>query len=89
MPACQCAEKKRPAVVPKGANERPRQWFVLTRNSSRSAFNGYQERWSDYSYICCRVCGAHWRTKMNVGEFESSEYFPNRHEPRVEPISDD
>ncbi len=89
MPACQCAEKKRPATVPPGANERPRQWFVLTRNSSRSAFNGYHEAWSDYSNICCRVCGAHWRTKADVGDYADSEFFPEKSEPKVEPICDD
>jgi hypothetical protein len=77
-----------PIDLSPGSNERPRQWFVLTRNSSRSAFNGYRETWSDFSLIACRVCGAHWRTKSTfVSKLSNSEYFPERHEPRVEPIS--
>lgn len=89
MSACKCSERKRPtkSQLSPGSNERPRQWFVLQRNYSQSAFNGYSREWSAYSYICCRVCGAHWRTKSSiVGSLENSEFFPGRVEPKVEPI---
>lgn len=65
MPACQCSEARRPlwADLPAGSNERPRQWYVWTRNANHSAFNGYRRTWSPYSLVECRCCSALWRTK--------------------------
>lgn len=86
MPSCLCAERARPlpTCLAEGSNERPRQWFVLVRNESRSAFNGYAACWSDYSLIHCRVCGASWRTRgAFVGGLDNCEFFPERNPPQV------
>lgn len=86
--ACRCAERRRLFAheLPPGSNERPRQWFVLgARNQSCSAFNGYRPRWSPTSLVACRVCGACWRTRIDVSGLLVSNYFPERSEPRVEP----
>lgn len=91
MASCKCSERKRPfsCDLATGSNDRPRQWFVLQRNESRSAFNGYRSEWSDYSYICCRVCGAHWRTKSKVvSKLENSDHWPGRVEPQVAKYED-
>lgn len=86
MSACSCSERSRPFAdeLAPGSNERQRQWVVLTRHESRSAFNGYRKEWSDYSLIACRVCGSQWRTKAAfVCRLSNSEYFPKRREPQV------
>ena len=92
MSACRCGERKRPlrSDLPAGSNQRPRQWFVLKRNYSISAFNGGRREWSASSWICCRVCGAHWSTQSQttVDNLDDSEFFPGGHEPKVEPWSD-
>jgi hypothetical protein len=88
--ACVCSEKAQPLPtgLAAGANSRPRQWFVTQRNESISAFNGYKRAWSDFSWIHCRVCGAHWKTKASfVGDLPNCEFFPARNPPVVEPIS--
>ena len=90
MAACQCSERHRPFMteLPPGSNERPRQWFVVRRNESRSAFNGYRQRWSDYCWIECRVCGAYWKTKAAwTGKLENCRFWPNTRAPRVEPLN--
>lgn len=89
MYACKCTERRRPlsADLPRGSNERPRQWFVLRRNESRSAFNGYRAEWSKKSLVSCRVCGAQWATASKVVEqLENCEYWPASTAPRVEPF---
>lgn len=89
---CSCSECNRPlkSALPPGSNERPRQWFVTSRNVARSAFNGYRETWSDFSWIECRVCGAFWKTKAKfVSELQDCEYFPQRVAPRVPAWLDD
>lgn len=65
MAACRCSERHRPLStdLPQGSNERGRQWVVLRRNESCSAFNGYRRMWSATSSVACRVCGAYWGTK--------------------------
>lgn len=86
MPACRCSERKRPFKrdLAQGSNERPRQWFVLRRNYSCSAFNGYRTMWSDYSDLACRVCAAHWRSKSPyVAALDNCEYWPESHPPMV------
>ncbi|AXQ69448.1 hypothetical protein HOU02_gp277 [Caulobacter phage CcrBL9] len=91
MTSCACSEKKRPlpTALPEGSNERPRQWFVLRRNESASAFNGYRRQWSDKSYVQCRVCGRAWDTKAAyVADLPNCEYFPERVAPAVEPWTD-
>lgn len=89
MSACTCSEKQRPLTVPAGSNDRPRQWFVLERNASRSAFNGYKQVWSDFSWVQCRVCGAHWKTKAAwVGDLKNCEHFPETVAPRVPAYED-
>jgi hypothetical protein len=88
MTACRCSERARPFArdLSPGSNDRPRQWFVLRRNESCSAFNGYRSEWSDFSSVVCRVCGAHWRTKASFPDhLQNSDYFPQHAEPRVEP----
>lgn len=89
MGACRCAERDRPFVesLRLGSNERPRQWFVINRNTSRSAFSGYREEWSAFSTVCCRVCGAWWKSKASfISKLTDCEYFPDRVSPRVEAI---
>lgn len=93
MPACRCSERKRPfkADLVEGSNQRPRQWVVLKRNWTRSAFNGYKIKWSKTSYLMCRVCGCHWDTTAQgiVDKLNDSEFFAEgRIEPKVEPIDD-
>lgn len=74
--------------LPTGSNERPRQWFVCRRNYSCSAFNGYQNQWSDYSDLHCRVCGAYWRSKASfVSKLVNCEYWPSTNPPKMEPIT--
>lgn len=88
MGACRCSEKKRPlpTALPPGSNDRPRQWFVLRRNESSSAFNGYHAEWSDFSTIQCRVCGGHWRSRSRVVEaLPNCEFWPEFNPPAVEP----
>lgn len=90
MTACSCPEKSAPLPVDlkPGDNRRPRQWFVIRRNRSRSAFNGYCEQWSDFSDVYCRACGRYWRTKAAyVSGLLNCEFWPN-HAPRVERIED-
>ncbi len=87
--ACRCGEHKRIIGydLPKGSNERPRQWFVYRRNESRSVFNGYRSTWSDYSHVYCRVCNCHWKTKAEyVGKLPDCEYWPKEVAPRAERI---
>lgn len=89
MTACRCPERQRPfaADLPPGSNDRPRQWFVLRRNESESAFNGYRSQWSAKSSIQCRVCGAHWATKASwVGYLPDCEFFPEMVPPKVAPF---
>lgn len=90
MSACRCNERKRPFKdeLPEGSNDRPRQWFVLRRNESCSAFTGYKRRWSKTSSLVCRVCGSHWETQAQdtVDRLDNSEYFPQSSEPKVEPF---
>lgn len=64
MSACKCGERERPFLsdLPTGSNDRPRQWYVVRRHVSRSAFNGYRERYSRFCSVYCAVCGAYWRT---------------------------
>jgi hypothetical protein len=91
MPACSCTEKMRPLFgdLPKGSNDRPRQWFVIRRNYTRSAFNGYAEAWSDYSDLSCRVCGAYWRSKApHVAKLQDCEFWPSKNPPKVEPYAE-
>ncbi|MER7487973.1 hypothetical protein ABTY20_19105 [Streptomyces sp. NPDC126497] len=38
-------------------------WRVLVRKANYSAFNGGRRTPSDYSELCCRACGAVWRTR--------------------------
>lgn len=85
---CACAERHRPiGPLGEGSNQRPRQWFVLRRNYSRSAFNGYRSEWSDYSDVQCRVCRNVWRTKAPyVHSLQDCEYFPSRNAPKMEAI---
>ena len=75
MRPCRCSERRRPICcdLPTGSNERPRQWVVIRRNWAASAFEGYRRRWSDQSTIACLVCGACWRTKMDVSPFPDAE----------------
>lgn len=84
--ACACPERSAPlpSDLPPGSNQRPRQWFVLRRNYSRSAFNGYKKQWSDFSDVMCRACEEHWRTKAGfVVALPDCEYWPNSYPPRV------
>lgn len=90
MSACRCGERARPFAIDlsPGSNERPRQWFVLRRNESYSAFNGYRHQWSDFSTIECRVCGGWWKTKAKwVSLLRDCDYYPESRAPRVEVIS--
>lgn len=90
--ACSCDERRRPlqSALPVGSNRRPRQWFVLRRNWTRSAFTGYRVAWSASSDICCRVCGSHWRSSASwVADLPDCEYWPERHYPREERLSPD
>lgn len=57
MSVCKCEESKRDADH--------RSWYVVHRNVSYSAFNGYKAAWSDYCLIVCARCSATWRTKAN------------------------
>lgn len=88
MPACNCSEKKRPLYgdLPRGSNDRPRQWFVLKRNERHYRSPGrFGTHWSAYSWVACRVCGGHWKTKADfVVKLQNSEFFPCEHEPKVE-----
>lgn len=89
MPACSCSEKKAPLPtdMAHGDNRRPRQWFVLRRRYTRSAFNGYRVEMSDYSDVSCRVCGRCWRTKAPyVDKLTDCEFFPHSNPPKVEPL---
>lgn len=89
MSVCRCAERSRPFATDlrPGSNERPRQWFVLRRNESRSAFNGYRLQWSAFSTVECRVCGGWWKTKAKwVGLLGDCEFFPQSRAPWVEPF---
>ena len=54
-PTANCPERKKPA--------KDRDWEVIDRNCSHSAFNGYQYQWSEYSTVHCKRCGACGRTK--------------------------
>jgi len=89
MTACRCAERHQPlpgTLLP-GSNDRRRQWVVLIRNESRSAFNGHRPRWSAMSLIACRVCGAQWRTKSRiVDSLPGCPEWPERHPDRADPI---
>jgi hypothetical protein len=86
MPACQCTERKRPLTCAPGSNDRARQWFVLRRNYTQSAFNGYRQMWSDYSDLSCRVCGAHWRSKAPfVAALLQCSYWPRTIPPKAAP----
>lgn len=90
--ACQCNERRRPlpSQIEQGRNTRPRQWFVVRRNYTRSAFNGYHSMWSEFSDIACRVCGRHWRSKASwVSGLPDCEYWPERVPPKVEPLEVD
>ncbi|QDN64365.1 hypothetical protein [Streptomyces sp. S1D4-14] len=53
-------------------------WRVLVRRANYSAFNGYHRTPSDYSELCCRTCGAVWRTKAayvdTVPDAEDGDY---------------
>ncbi len=83
---CKCAEAIRPTSFQAGSNQRPRQWFVLRRNYSCSAFNGYRREWSAFSDVHCRVCGSQWRTKAAfVDELADCEFFPHS-TPKVAPL---
>jgi hypothetical protein len=91
MSACLCPERARPLAtdLPPGSNDRPRQWFVIRRNESCSAFNGYRSQWSDFSTVECRVCSGYWKTKAKwVGSLRDCEYFPEQVAPRAEPFPD-
>lgn len=89
MAACQCSERDRPLFgdLPAGSNERPRQWFVWTRNSRHYRASGpLGSCWSDYSNVHCNVCGGYWRTRAAyVSKLEDCPYFPTSHPPRAEP----
>lgn len=52
---CNCQERKKPV--------NQRNWVVIKRNYSCSAFNGYHCKHSDYSTVYCRSCHAVGRTK--------------------------
>lgn len=87
--ACKCDERFAPfkSGLPEGSNERPRQWFVIRRHESCSAFTGYRRQWSEYSDVACRVCGSHWRTKADfVDELEDCTFWP-KDAPRAEKIA--
>lgn len=88
MPACQCAEKHRPLLpsLPKGSNDRPRQWFVTQRNH-RHMF----PYWSKFSWVQCRVCGAFWKTAAPyVDSLADCEFFhTSEHAPKVEPYAEE
>jgi len=43
--------------------ENPEAVIVTHRCARRSAFDGYQERRSDWSAVQCVWCGVSWRTK--------------------------
>lgn len=52
-------------------DHRPTSWFVLLRESNRSAFNGGRLTPSAYSTVECLRCGAVWRTKAAYVEYLS------------------
>lgn len=52
---CHCEERRKPVAQ--------RNWWVWQRNMRRSAFDGYEQRTSDYSTVYCRTCRALGRTK--------------------------
>jgi hypothetical protein len=54
MSSCMCEERTRPVAE--------RKWVVYMRNCHRSAFSGGRKTWSRHSAVCCKACGAHWRT---------------------------
>jgi len=57
-------------------NDRMRHWYVVRRNWSASAFNGYAGQWSDYSDVECARCQRMWRTKARyVDELPSEKEF--------------
>ena len=88
--ACKCGERRRPLKIdiPAGSNDRPRQWFVLRRNESRSAFNGYRAEWSKNSLVSCRVCGAQWSTASKVvAQLDDCEFWPASIAPKAEPFN--
>ena len=64
--ACNCSERKRPLIVPERSNNRARQWIALytvyAGECSLTAQFGSKPTSRTYSYICCRVCGSHWKT---------------------------
>lgn len=89
--SCLCSERHRPFEkdLPVGSNDRPRQWFVLRRNYSVSAFNGGNREWSDFSDIECRVCGARWRSRaLYVDYLRDDGFFPQTVAPRVPPLKE-
>jgi hypothetical protein len=89
MTACRCGEKKRAIKLPRGSNDRPRQWFVITRNRRLYKSPGlFGSHWSDYSTVHCRVCDAYWKTKAPyVSQLDNCEYFPHQHPPKMEAIT--
>lgn len=58
--SCRCWERVKPVEE--------RDWEVLQLYCNHSAFNGRHRTPSDYSSVCCNVCGAIWRTKAKYVE---------------------
>ena len=85
--ACTCLERKRPTAgdLPPGSNERPRQWFVWTRNERQKRSPGpLGSTWSAYSRVHCNVCGGFWKTKASyVTKLKDCEHFPQSIPPKV------
>lgn len=69
--ACECEERDKPV--------KERAWRVIDRRCNHSAFNGYQETYSDYSSVYCPRCQKVWRTKaefvfyLRNGTFRSAD----------------
>lgn len=74
--SCHCPERRK--------SPKKRKWRVIQRNCRCSAFDGYRQKYSDYSSVVCLACGAEGRTKARfvsaLPDYDEQEYMKARAE---------